>query len=353
MSTQLKHLLVLLLTGIMLCGGQLRAASRVVAGNAAEDDAVLRVLCIGNSYSLDATRYLERMMQQAGFGSDQYGFCCVVHAGASLQYWSEHLASDKVIEEKYTMAGTQVPEGDGWTLRQLLREPWDIVVLQQSSNQSDDYATYTPYVDSLVQAVRRECPNPRVRLAWHMTWSHALSFWIKPYSRKGWSDIASATEQLLLQPGRFDLLIPSGTAIQNGRACMDDDLELTRDGSHIVYGVGHYLLALTWYEALVAPYYGVSLLLTPPSADICSAYSDMHPFWPVTELNWQLCQECVKSALALPYEVYSTGLVCRLNTRLHRLRPTEERLYDLAGRRLSRPIQSGIYICGKQKCCVR
>ena len=79
----------------------------------------------------------------------------------------------------------------------------------------------------------------------------------------------------------------------------------------------------------------------------------MHPFCPVTELNWQLCQECVKSALALPYEVYSTGLVCKLNTRLHRLRPTEERLYDLAGRRLSRPIQSGIYICGKQKSCVR
>lgn len=353
MRPQLKFLSVLLLAGIMLCCGQLKAASRSAAGDTGGERAVLRVLSIGNSYSLDATRYIERMMLQAGFSYEQFGFCCVMRGGASLQYWSEHLASDKVIEEKYAMGGTLVPKGDGWTLRQLLREPWDIVVLQQSSNQSDDYATYTPYVDSLVQAVRRECPNPHVKLAWHMTWSHALCFSCKPYSLKGWSDIVSATEQLLLQPGRFDLLIPSGTVIQNARACMDDDLELTRDGSHIVYGVGHYLLSLTWYEALVAPFFGVSLLLTPPSAEICSAYSDKQPFCPVTELNWQLCQECVKSALASPYEVYDTGLVYRLNTRLHRLRTTEERLYDLSGRRLSRPIQRGMYICGKQKCYVR
>ena len=43
--------------------------------------------------------------------------------------------------------------------------------------------------------------------------------------------------------------IPTGAAVQNAReTALGDDL--TRDGYHLSYGVGRYIAAATWYEAL-------------------------------------------------------------------------------------------------------
>lgn len=359
MHNQLKRFALVLLAGIIWSCGLLRAAGLAAASDGpalspTDDpkDTTLRVLCIGNSYTLDATRYLERMAQQAGLGAAQYGVCCVVHGGASLEYWSNHLAQNREIEEMYGMGGCLQPENKHWTLRELLREPWDVVVLQQCSKQSDNYSFYSPHADMLVNTIRQECPNPEVKLAWHMTWSHALTFSCKPYSRKGWKNIAGAVQQLL-GGGGFDVLIPSGTAIQNARAFTDDYQELTRDGTHIAYGAGHYLLALTWFETLVAPAFGVSLMGVPPSAALCEANADKRPFFPVTEENWAKFQECVACAIASPFELAPFAIPYKSSQHLYRLRFTEEPLYDLSGRRLSRPLVKGMYICGKEKCFVR
>lgn len=43
-------------------------------------------------------------------------------------------------------------------------------------------------------------------------------------------------------------IIPTGTAIQNGRVAIGDDL--TRDGKHLELSIGRYIAACTWFEAL-------------------------------------------------------------------------------------------------------
>src|SRR5690606_30641988 len=47
----------------------------------------------------------------------------------------------------------------------------------------------------------------------------------------------------------FDLLIPSGTAIQNARATSLGD-NLTRDGYHLDLQIGRFIAACTWFESL-------------------------------------------------------------------------------------------------------
>ena len=220
-----------------------------------------------------------------------------------------------------TIGRAAVPSGAStgmYEACELLREPWDVVVLQQCSKQSDNYSFYSPHADMLVNTIRQECPNPEVKLAWHMTWSHALTFSCKPYSRKGWKNIGEAVQQLI-GGGGFDVLIPSGTAIQNARAFTDDYQELTRDGTHIAYGAGHYLLGLTWFETLVAPAFGVSLMGVPPSAALCEANADKRPFFPVTEENWAKFQECVACAIASPFELAPFAIPYKSSQHLYRL----------------------------------
>ena len=73
----------------------------------------------------------------------------------------------------------------------------------------------------------------------------------------------------------------------------------------------------------------------------------------MTEENWAKFQECVACAIASPFELAPFAIPYKSSQHLYRLRFTEEPLYDLSGRRLSRPLVKGMYICGKEKCFVR
>lgn len=47
----------------------------------------------------------------------------------------------------------------------------------------------------------------------------------------------------------LDYVVPSGTAIQNGRNTLIGD-NFNRDGYHLSLGIGRYIAACTWFEAL-------------------------------------------------------------------------------------------------------
>jgi hypothetical protein len=47
----------------------------------------------------------------------------------------------------------------------------------------------------------------------------------------------------------IDIIIPSGTAIQNGRTSYIGD-NFTIDGFHLDYGIGRYTVACVWFEKL-------------------------------------------------------------------------------------------------------
>jgi hypothetical protein len=53
----------------------------------------------------------------------------------------------------------------------------------------------------------------------------------------------------LSKSGWFKFIVPSGTAVQNGRTSGIGD-HYTRDGYHLNLGYGRFTAACTWYEKL-------------------------------------------------------------------------------------------------------
>ena len=60
--------------------------------------------------------------------------------------------------------------------------------------------------------------------------------------------IMAATRNAL-KDNKFDVLVPSGTAIQNARTSYIGD-KMNRDGYHLEVNYGRYTAACTWFEAI-------------------------------------------------------------------------------------------------------
>ncbi len=263
----------------------------------------MRLLCIGNSYSLDGTICLPQLMVDMGISTKTFGIYCAMYAGASLEYWYNNLVNNDTIKYIYRMGGSITLSEKNRTLRDLLHEQWDVIVLQQYSDDSDKYETHVPYIGILKEVIQHECPNKDLVIAWHLTWSHASNFERGPYSEKGWEGIAECTNRITNNYG-IKTIIPVGTAIQNARSCdLNDDMEITRGGSHLSYGVGHYIAGLAWFETLCRPIYGISCIGSIPSESMKRIDATKTPFYSITEENYLKCQECVSKAIEKPFSI--------------------------------------------------
>lgn len=143
-------------------------------------DEHLKILCIGNSFSMDATLCLPQLIVDMGVPDSKQCVYCAMYAGASLDYWWEHCSRGDTITYLYRMSGTKL-EDRPWTVAELLHLPWDVVILQQASVYSDQLETYRPYLKNMVEMVRRESANPDVTIAFQMTWSKHPTARTGPY----------------------------------------------------------------------------------------------------------------------------------------------------------------------------
>ena len=143
-------------------------------------DEHIKILCIGNSFSMDATLCLPQLIVDMGVPNSKQCVYCAMYAGASLDYWWEHCTRGDTIAYLYRMSGTKL-EDRPWTVAELLHLPWDVVILQQASVYSDQLETYRPYLKNMVEMVRRESAHPDVTIAFQMTWSKHPTARTGPY----------------------------------------------------------------------------------------------------------------------------------------------------------------------------
>ena len=133
-------------------------------------------------------------------------------------------------------------------------EPWDYISLQQASGKSGEYDTYNPYLKSLISYLRRYAPKKDFKLVWHQTWAYSSDSDHGEFPKYGsdqmqmYEAIVAATKNAL-KDNKFDMLVPSGTAIQNARTSYIGD-KMNRDGYHLEVNYGRYTAACTWFEAI-------------------------------------------------------------------------------------------------------
>ena len=103
-----------------------------------------------------------------------------------------------------------------------------------------------------------------------------------------------------------DMIIPTGTAIQNARGTtLNTPHGLLRDEKHLAFGAGRYVAACTWFEAIISPVFGVSVVGTPAIHAITESEQSrsIYETAPVTLENRILCQQCAAAAVANPSQI--------------------------------------------------
>ncbi len=224
--------------------------------DAAVSDGIVRILAIGNSYSQDAVEYyLYGLFEAAGIdviiGNLYIGGC-------SLQTHYENSQSDATAYFYRKVVGGVKSEQSGYTLKQgLADEKWDYVTFQQKSGLSGQYATYSPYLQGLIDYVKANTTKSTMKMAFHQTWAYCSTYTdataFSPYGYNQmtmYNGIMDATSQITTDYTDIDFVIPAGTAIQNGRASYVGDTYNHSDGTHLEVTYGRYTAACAWFETI-------------------------------------------------------------------------------------------------------
>lgn len=213
----------------------------------------IRILAIGNSFSVDAVE--QHLYQIAKADSIELIIGNLYIGGCSLKRHYTNISFNFPDYEYHKIKNEIKTDTRKCTLEKALTdEKWDYVSLQQVSYDAGDITTFKPYLGSLIRYVQNRLP--KVKFIYHMTWAYARNSTHKEFPKysksqsKMYFSIVSTTQEVLKTYKQFNLLVPSGTAIQNMRAIKKIGDSLCRDGYHLNYNFGRYTAACTWYEAI-------------------------------------------------------------------------------------------------------
>ena len=207
---------------------------------------VIRILCIGNSFSWDAVEQeLVPLCAAKGIEVELHN---LYYGGCSLEQHAQFMLRDTAAYS-HRVCTNAVPRlvKDTISLKQALRDgKYDYISLQQASHDSGIRESYEPWLTMLIDTVRAY--QPEAKLCWMQTWAYSKDAMHPAYPRyhndqqEMWDSIQACTPKDLL-------LIPCGQAIQNARKTKLGDT-LCRDGYHLNYVYGRYTAAAVWYEIL-------------------------------------------------------------------------------------------------------
>ena len=209
----------------------------------------MKILAIGNSFSQDATTYLEPIARSAGEGLFVRNLYI---GGCSL---AMHAQNIKTGEAAYAYQ----KDGKGEEMisieSALSRERWDAVTVQQVSGFSGMKGSYEPHLSELLCFIWDNLPGVKILL--HRTWAyewgaeHARFPLYGSNSDNMHTAIVEATNEV---SERYGLpILPAGDAIARAKAHPAFDvrrggISLHRDGYHLSLDYGRYLAALVWFE---------------------------------------------------------------------------------------------------------
>lgn len=204
----------------------------------------MNILSIGNSFSCDAQRYINRIAKSDGVNLTTFNLY-IGGCPLSLHY-RNMLSNDKayLLEMNGESTGFKVSLKEA-----LLNRDWDIITLQQASNFSTDYNSYQPYLDTLSKYVKECCPNAKIVI--HQTWayeegSEKLTGMMGYSNQKDMFFDIEKSYKKAAEDINADFLIPSGELMQ--QLIKKGIAKIHRDTFHLSLGIGRYATGLLWYK---------------------------------------------------------------------------------------------------------
>ena len=290
-------------------------AITVKAGEATDSYKVLvrsslKILSIGNSFSEDAHQYLCKIIKSIGHydevitGSLTIGGCELQRHYNNAKNNTAAYAYRKEVYRKGSNSEVTSSPTKRTIMSALVEEDWDYVTLQQVSQDSGRPETI-PYnqLEALSEYVRAPINNKYLKVAWHSTWAYQANSGhggFANYDRHQmtmYHAIMDVAQEVIIPSGQFELIIPTGTAVQNARTSYVGDT-LTRDGFHMSYDRGRFLVALAFYKGLTG-----DSIEAIAQADILSIVGTEAYAKQVNATFVDMAIESVNNAYKTPFEV--------------------------------------------------
>jgi len=230
------------------------ATALLASTSSASTNAPLRVLSVGNSFSVNAHKYLKQIANSMNsplvLGNAVIGGCPL------LRHWNN--ASTNGVCYSYN--------GKKITLEQFLKaDKWDVVTIQQASGFSRFPESFEPAGTQLIAFIKEHAPQAEVVV--HETWAYRqdekrITNW-KITTDEMYADVSKTYKDFASKHGLR--VIPAGDAFQLARKTPgwgdytpDDKASDApaqgktlqgKDGYH-ANTAGEYLLGCVWYEFL-------------------------------------------------------------------------------------------------------
>lgn len=218
----------------------------------------IKILSISNSYGKNALWELYNICKLEGVKNIDIAVMYV--AGCSLDKHWENIQSNNAEYEVFRNNNGAWTSTKNCTIDSLLAEgDWDVITTQNSSGMSGKSDGYKN-LNNVADYIKTKCPS--AKLIWHMTWGYQSgSEWLKPTTYNGdeklmYTSIVDCVNNIVIPSGKFDLVVPVGTAVMNARTSSLKNIVHIEDGSHLSEELGYYVAALTWYCKLTgaSPY---------------------------------------------------------------------------------------------------
>lgn len=264
----------------------------------------LKVLDIGNSYTIDATSYLKQIINASGSDIDDMCLYTAVRGSGSFKTWyNTYFDKDNsTYTIKKVLGGINAnittgtgEKNDGALFREALEnEKWDVIIIHQVSTYAPYYYNWGTtgtggYLNEFLALLKEKQPQAKIGFQLiHSYWDN-YSGNKEGSSFERWKLIAESVKNLCSNYD-VDFVIPYGTAVENLRSSsLNNEYDLTRDGTHCGHGLCRYTATCCYYEALIAPRSGISVLGNSARYD-ASNQSSKYPATNVTDENAHIAQ---------------------------------------------------------------
>lgn len=206
----------------------------------------MNILCIGNSFSQDATRYLHSIARSDG---TELNVTNLFIGGCTLETHYNNMNADR---RAYALEYNGHQTGFFVSLNEALaNRPWDVITLQQASQLSFRKGSYSPYIFALIEYIREKVPSAKIYI--HQTWAYEdgsdmLHRFAKLNTSSEMFCALKNTYEEIAKEISADGIIRSGELfwylLHNGVK------KIHRDTFHATLGLGRYALGMLWYNTL-------------------------------------------------------------------------------------------------------
>lgn len=217
------------------------------------DDGIIRVLALGNSFSEDVLEHYFHGLADAAGIKLIIGHLFI--GGSSLSmHWTNALQDKKAYEfREIGIDGNKTSTPNKSIAEVVSSAPWDYISMQQVSYLTGLFNTYKEPFPKLYDYIKSRAIKSSVKMVFHQIWAYqqgSSHSEFDNYNNDQMTMYNAIVDAVWKADGLrdIDIIVPSGTAIQDGRATRLGD-NFTRDSYHL-NSLGQYTASCTWFEAI-------------------------------------------------------------------------------------------------------